>query len=77
MKRALMAFARTDIIAIPAPIRFDRPPVLELDELVPHISALQASYYAMHEWIGCAYYALRRCFPFSSFLSRQALCLRR
>jgi uncharacterized SAM-binding protein YcdF (DUF218 family) len=59
MKRALMAFARTGISAIPAPIRFDRPPTFELDELVPHISALQASYYAVHEWIGCAYYALR------------------
>jgi uncharacterized SAM-binding protein YcdF (DUF218 family) len=59
LKRALIAFARAGITAVPAPIRFDRPPEFELDELVPHISALQASYYAVHEWIGCAYYALR------------------
>jgi uncharacterized SAM-binding protein YcdF (DUF218 family) len=59
MKRSLMAFARAGIAATPAPTRFDRLPVLELSEFVPHIWPLQASYYAMHEWIGCLYYALR------------------
>ncbi len=59
MKRALIAFAHAGIAATPAPIRFERGPVLDLDNLMPHISALQASYYALHEWIGCAYYALR------------------
>jgi uncharacterized SAM-binding protein YcdF (DUF218 family) len=59
MKRSLMAFARTGIAATPAPTRFDRLPVLEMSEFVPHIWPLQASYYAMHEWIGCLYYALR------------------
>ena len=58
MKRSLMAFARTGIAATPAPTRFDRLPVLEMSEFVPHIWPLQASYYAMHEWIGCLYYAL-------------------
>jgi uncharacterized SAM-binding protein YcdF (DUF218 family) len=60
MKRALMAFARTGIAATPAPTRFDRLPVPEISEFVPHIWPLQSSYYAMHEWIGCLYYALRR-----------------
>lgn len=59
LKRALIAFARTGVTAIPAAVRFDRPPDFQLDDFVPHVSALQSSYYALHEWIGCAYYALR------------------
>jgi uncharacterized SAM-binding protein YcdF (DUF218 family) len=59
LKRALIAFAHAGIAATPAPIRFQRPPEFKIDDFVPHISALQGSEYAIHEWIGCAYYALR------------------
>lgn len=59
MRRALMAFRHFGIAATPAPLHFGRPPELEFGSLVPHISSLLTSYYALHEWIGCAYYALR------------------
>ncbi len=59
LKRALIAFGKAHMPAIAAGVRFDRAPAFDMDDFVPRISALQSSYYAMHEWIGCAYYALR------------------
>jgi uncharacterized SAM-binding protein YcdF (DUF218 family) len=59
MKRALIAFRRAGISATPAPVRFDRPFLFDGDSLVPHISALADCTYAIHEWIGIAYYLLR------------------
>ena len=60
MRRALMAFSHFGIDAIPAPPNFDRMPGFNLQDFVPHVGALADSYFAMHEWIGCAYYAIRR-----------------
>ena len=59
MRRSLMAFRHFGIAATPAPLRFDRWPRWEIDTFVPHISSLLISYYALHEWIGCVYYAWR------------------
>jgi uncharacterized SAM-binding protein YcdF (DUF218 family) len=59
MRRALIAFARTGMTATPAPLRLDRRPEFTWDDLIPHASSFVASYYALHEWIGCVYYALR------------------
>ena len=59
MRRSLMAFRHLGIAATPAPLRFDRWPRWEIDTFVPHISSLLISYYALHEWIGCVYYAWR------------------
>ncbi len=59
MRRALMAFRATGILATPAPVALDEPPRLELHNLVPRVSAWQMSFWAMHEWLGCAWYALR------------------
>jgi uncharacterized SAM-binding protein YcdF (DUF218 family) len=59
MRRALMAFRHFGLVAIPAPLYFSRPPSWEFDNFLPHISALLTNYYAFHEWIGCAYYAMR------------------
>jgi uncharacterized SAM-binding protein YcdF (DUF218 family) len=59
LRRAVMAFAHFGIAATPAPLRYDRPPSFTFDEFMPHASAFLHSYYAMHEWIGCVYYALR------------------
>ncbi len=58
MRRALMAFRKAGVAAVPAPVRIDRGPRLRFAEFVPSPSALHNSYYAIHEWIGCAYYAL-------------------
>ncbi len=60
MRRALMAFDHAGLQAVPAPLRRDAPYENEFDAFVPHVSAWLNSYWALHEWIGCAYYALRR-----------------
>jgi len=57
MRRALMAFRHTGIATVATPVRLDRLPRLQLGEFVPSATALHNSYYAIHEWIGCAYYA--------------------
>ena len=59
LRRAAMAFAHFGIATTPAPLRYDRPPRFGFDGFMPTASAFQYSYYAMHEWIGCVYYALR------------------
>ena len=59
MRRALLAFAATGLAVTPAPT----PPEatgLSWGDFIPRASAWQRSYYALHEWIGCAWYALRR-----------------
>jgi len=59
IRRAAMAFARFGIATTPAPLRIDRPPRFNFDEFMPHASAVLDSYFALHEWIGIVYYALR------------------
>ena len=50
---------RGRITATAAPVAMDEPPRLAWHNLVPRVSSWQASFYAMHEWIGTAWYALR------------------
>ena len=57
MRRALIAFAGTGIVAVPAPLALDRPPRGRLGDFVPRVSSWQRGYFALHEWIGCAWYA--------------------
>ena len=59
MRRALIAFAGTGITITAAPVRLD-PVRTGAVDFVPRTSAWLASYYALHEWIGCADYALSR-----------------
>jgi uncharacterized SAM-binding protein YcdF (DUF218 family) len=59
LRRGAMAFAHFGIATTPAPLRFDRPPRFNFDEFMPHASAVLDSYFALHEWIGIFYYALR------------------
>lgn len=58
MRRALIAFAHFGITATPAPVPPDRPERTWIDDVIPTVSAWQTSYYAIHEWIGCAWYEL-------------------
>ena len=60
MRRALIAFAGTGIAVTPAAPPPDRPLRLRASLFVPRVSAWQESYFALHEWIGCAWYALRQ-----------------
>jgi uncharacterized SAM-binding protein YcdF (DUF218 family) len=59
MRRALLAFAAAGLVAVPAPLPLDPPPALAIGTFVPRIAAWQASYYAVHEWLGVAWYARR------------------
>jgi uncharacterized SAM-binding protein YcdF (DUF218 family) len=59
MRRAIMAFAAAGITATAAPPRLDRLLTPFAENFVPNVAGWQESYYALHEWIGCAYYALR------------------
>jgi uncharacterized SAM-binding protein YcdF (DUF218 family) len=59
MRRAIMAFAGAGIVATAAPTRFDHLPTPLVAAFVPNARGWRDSYIALHEWIGCAYYALR------------------
>jgi uncharacterized SAM-binding protein YcdF (DUF218 family) len=59
IRRAAIAFRHFGIAVFPAPMRYTRAPLLEADGFVPHMTALASSYFALHEWIGCAWYAWR------------------
>jgi len=60
MRRALIAFRAAGLTPLPAPLAPDPVPLrLAWSVFVPRIGAWQRSYYALHEWIGCAWYALR------------------
>jgi uncharacterized SAM-binding protein YcdF (DUF218 family) len=59
MKRALWSFERAGLHAIPwpAPLSYEGPG--RIDDFLPSTGALEASYLALHEAIGLAYYRLR------------------
>jgi uncharacterized SAM-binding protein YcdF (DUF218 family) len=60
MRRSLLAFGRAGIDAVPAPVRPDPWPKFRPGEFLPRTSAWLNSFFAMHEWIGLAYYLARR-----------------
>ena len=57
-RRALMAFAGTGIAVTVAPVVMDRPPTPIPSDFIPVVSAWVTSYYALHEWVGCLWYAM-------------------
>jgi len=59
MRRSLLAFQRAGIDAVPAPVRSDPWPQLRPGEFLPRPSAWVNSFFAMHEWVGLAYYSIR------------------
>ncbi|MGH7097683.1 MAG: YdcF family protein [Stellaceae bacterium] len=59
MRRALIAFAPLPVAVTAAPTLLDPPPELAWSDFVPQAKAWHMSYYALHEWIGIAYYKLR------------------
>ena len=60
MRRALVAFRHAGIDAVPIPTYADPRPWLSWTDLPPSASNWMRSYFAVHEWVGLAYYALRR-----------------
>jgi uncharacterized SAM-binding protein YcdF (DUF218 family) len=59
MRRALIAFRVTGLHVIASPSNTGWPRRLELLTIIPRSFSWVESYYALHEWIGCAWYALR------------------
>jgi len=59
MRRALIAFAATGLAVVPAPLPATRV-VWRPGSFIPRAKAWRTSYYALHEWIGCAWYAWGR-----------------
>lgn len=59
MRRALLAFRHTGLTVTAAPTSLDAPLDFILWDFVPRASAWGLSYYALHEWIGCAWYEFR------------------
>lgn len=59
MRRALVAFAKTGITAIPAPLPLDRWPDYRAHSFVPRVSSWLNSFFALHEWIGGLWYPWR------------------
>jgi uncharacterized SAM-binding protein YcdF (DUF218 family) len=59
MRRALIAFRAAGLHAVAAPVLTDPQPKLQWRSLLPHVPAWEESYFALHEWIGCAWYWLR------------------
>lgn len=59
MHRALDAFARTGLTAVPAVVRFDRVPDGQATDWIPRPDQLYVSWLALREWAGILVYRLR------------------
>ncbi len=59
MRRSLMAFRHFGFEVIPVASRISQGPLWEADEFVPRVSSWIYSYFALHEWVGCVWYAFR------------------
>jgi uncharacterized SAM-binding protein YcdF (DUF218 family) len=59
MRRAVLAFQGTGLIVTAAPTSFDDPIGPDLSDLLPRAAGWQTGYFAIHEWIGYAWYKMR------------------
>jgi len=59
MRRALLAFQGSGLTVTAAPTSLDDPLGPELDDFLPRAAGWQSGYFAVHEWIGYAWYELR------------------
>jgi uncharacterized SAM-binding protein YcdF (DUF218 family) len=59
MRRAVMAFRHAGIIVTASPTALDPPFAPIPSDFLPHAFAWEISFYALHEWIGCVWYAIR------------------
>jgi uncharacterized SAM-binding protein YcdF (DUF218 family) len=59
MRRAMIAFRHTGLVVTAAPTSVNPPIEFISSDFMPHASIWALSYYALHEWIGCAWYAIR------------------
>jgi uncharacterized SAM-binding protein YcdF (DUF218 family) len=59
MRRAILAFQEFGLTATAFPTSLDDPLGPDVSDLIPRASGWQSGYYAIHEWIGYAWYKLR------------------
>ncbi len=59
MRRAMVAFQGTGLTVTAFPTSLDDPIGLELYDFLPRASGWEAGYFAVHEWIGNAWYSYR------------------
>jgi uncharacterized SAM-binding protein YcdF (DUF218 family) len=59
MRRALLAFAAAGLTATAAPTSIDPPMNVVAEDFIPRASSWETAYFAFHEWVGLARYALR------------------
>ncbi len=59
MPRAMRAFAGAGFYVVPAPTRFRSRRPLDAASFFPRAAELEASSYAIHEWIGLLWYRVR------------------
>lgn len=57
MRRALIAFRHAGLHATAAPVQIDAPLRWEGDDFIPGSKPWEFSYLALHEWVGCLWYA--------------------
>lgn len=59
MRRALLAFRRAGIDAVPAPVMIDAKPDFHSGSFVPSVRGWMETYFAVHELIGWGWYWVR------------------
>lgn len=59
MRRAVLAFQGTGLTVTASPTSLDDPLGPEVSDFLPRASGWQTGYFALHEWIGYAWYRLR------------------
>jgi uncharacterized SAM-binding protein YcdF (DUF218 family) len=59
MRRAILAFRHAGMVVTAVPTSLETPFDPIAGDFLPHAFAWEWSYYALHEWIGCTWYAIR------------------
>jgi uncharacterized SAM-binding protein YcdF (DUF218 family) len=59
MPRAIQIFSGTGLAIVRAPTDFVSRKTLSVDDFIPNPRFLRYSHYALHEWIGMAWYRLK------------------
>ena len=59
LRRAMIAFRKAGLIATAVPTSIEPPIDPIASDFMPRVGAWEWNYFAMHEWIGCAWYASR------------------